>query len=149
MKICSKCGINKEETEFVFRNKLKNKRVAYCRTCSREILKKHYKDNKKYYVDKARRNDQFRVLALRMHIFKHLKNNACIDCGESDIVVLEFDHVRDKKSSDISALLHKKCSIEVLKKEIAKCDVRCANCHKRKTAKLLKSWRTYFQAPVD
>ena len=58
----------------------------------------------------------------------------CADCGEKDPVVLEFDHVRDKEK-DVSLLLAGGYSLERILKEIDKCVIRCANCHRRKTAK--------------
>ena len=49
-------------------------------------------------------------------------------------MVLEFDHQRNMEHS-ISWLVCNKWKFEVLKAEIAKCEVRCANRHRRKTAK--------------
>ena len=70
-----------------------------------------------------------------MWLFDYLSSHPCVDCGETDHRVLDFDH-RDRttKHANVSYLL---CSagFERLKAEVAKCDVRCANCHRRKTAK--------------
>lgn len=61
-------------------------------------------------------------------------SKGCADCGELDPVVLEFDHVRGEKKANIANLL---CSggKETLRIELEKCDVVCANCHRRRTAK--------------
>jgi hypothetical protein len=62
----------------------------------------------------------------------YLKTHPCVDCGESDIEVLEFDHrelIGNKASRVGSFLQSRKRLIE----EIAKCDVRCSNCHTRRT----------------
>ena len=66
----------------------------------------------------------------------------CIDCGENDILVLEFDH-RDKKvkTGDINSIIRNSGSLEKLTEEISKCDVRCANCQRRKTAREIVSWK--------
>ena len=56
----------------------------------------------------------------------------CVDCGESDIVVLEFDHLRDK-TANVSYLISTG-EIPRIKEEIAKCEVVCANCHRRRTS---------------
>jgi hypothetical protein len=57
-----------------------------------------------------------------------------VECGESDIVVLEFDHQRDK-TLNVSALSREGYSLDRLKQEIAKCEAVCANCQRRRTAK--------------
>ena len=68
----------------------------------------------------------------RKRIIEFLKKHPCVDCGETELVVLEFDHVRDKKYT-ISQILFS--TWKLVKSEMDKCEVRCANCHRRKTAK--------------
>ncbi len=81
-------------------------------------------------------NRRARVESLKQHIFEHLSKNSCVDCGETDIVVLEFDHRdRNTKVRAVANLIHDGASLDKLKSEIAKCDIRCANCHRRRTAK--------------
>ncbi len=72
---------------------------------------------------------------------KYLNEHPCVDCGETDVRCLEFDHVRGKKSRNISAMLGRGISWEKVLVEIAKCDVRCANCHRRITAERGAHWR--------
>jgi ribosomal protein S27E len=71
----------------------------------------------------------------RWYVYNYLQSHPCIDCGESDHVVLEFDHVRGEKVKSISKMVATTYSLESLIKEIEKCEVRCANCHRRITAK--------------
>lgn len=70
----------------------------------------------------------------RRYIFEYLLEHPCVDCGESNPLVLEFDHVRGKKRFSISSVMNSTYRIETIQKEIDKCEVRCANCHRRKTA---------------
>ena len=72
-------------------------------------------------------------------ILQYLVTHPCVDCGEADPIVLEFDHVKGKKTCDISKMSGHARSLLVIEKEIAKCEVRCANCHRRKTRKQF-SW---------
>ena len=69
---------------------------------------------------------------IRVFINNYLKGNPCVDCGEADTIVLEFDHVAGK-DFNISDATRKGVSMKRLKDEIAKCEVRCANCHRKKT----------------
>ena len=61
------------------------------------------------------------------------KTNPCVDCGQSDPRVLDFDHVNTKRHN-ISTLLKKEYSWETILEEAKNCEVRCANCHRVKTA---------------
>ena len=64
-------------------------------------------------------------------VLAYLLEHPCVDCGETDPVVLDFDHLRDK-TKNVSALL--KSTWTRILREIEKCDVVCANCHRRRTA---------------
>jgi hypothetical protein len=58
----------------------------------------------------------------------------CVDCGYAENPrALEFDHVRGEKLDAVSRLVTKRSSLDVILAEIAKCEVRCANCHKIRT----------------
>lgn len=136
---CTSCGQEKPLEEFSFRNKKKGIRQTRCKACIRAYNRQHYQVNKRYYKKKARRrNDQYRVLAQR-YIVNYLLEHPCVDCGETDPLVLDFDHVRDKKRLNVSEMVHSCYSIDSIKKEVAKCVVRCANCHRIKTIKE-KGW---------
>lgn len=81
---------------------------------------------------KRKRNQDF--------ILEYLKTHYCVDCGEDDPVVLEFDHLRDKEEN-ISDLINQRKSLKRIKAEIAKCEVVCANCHRVRTAKNFGSYK--------
>ena len=70
-----------------------------------------------------------------LKVLFYLETHPCVDCGESDPIVLEFDH-RDgtDKVRAVSQLVTENCGWEKILTEIEKCDVRCANCHRRRTA---------------
>ena len=58
--------------------------------------------------------------------------SGCVDCGIRDLVVLEFDHVGNK-TANVMTLAQMGGSLERLKREIDECEVRWANCHRRRT----------------
>lgn len=78
---------------------------------------------------------------LQAFLLAYLASHPCVDCGEADIVVLDFDHVRGVKVMGIADLVAGVYSFAALKAEVAKCDVRCANCHRRKTLRDQASYR--------
>jgi transposase-like protein len=67
------------------------------------------------------------------HLHAILSRSPCVDCGERDPLVLEFDHLRDKRD-DVTRLAWHCCSLATIDAEIEKCEIRCANCHRRATA---------------
>lgn len=110
---------------------------------AREQSLKHYHslttERKQAIVE---RNELRRQENMR-RIYEYLLAHPCVDCGETDPIVLEFDHVRgEKKDGVVNLACYGWKTVEI---EIAKCDVRCANCHKRKTRKQL-GWRNYMEA---
>lgn len=74
----------------------------------------------------------------RMHAL--MAERGCVDCGERDPIVLEFDHVRGDKRGRLAELA-RRTSWATIAAEIAKCEVRCANCHRRRTAQQLGWYR--------
>ena len=81
------------------------------------------------------------VKANQIVVRAYLETHPCVDCGITDWRVLEFDHVRGEKYMDIAKLMRVSSNIDKLMEEIAKCDVRCANCHRLKTIERSGQWR--------
>jgi 5-methylcytosine-specific restriction endonuclease McrA len=93
---------------------------------------------------KKKANKQQKRKELRQAVYEYYLQHPCVDCGESDPIVLEFDHIRDKKIS-ISEAMQRRWSKKKVLDEIDKCEVRCANCHRRKTARD-QGWYSDLQA---
>ena len=69
----------------------------------------------------------------------------CVDCGNRDIRVLDFDHVRAPKFDSVSSMVRRGLSVDVILAEIAKCEVRCKNCHAIATLfRLGSTWHDRF-----
>ncbi|MFZ1018790.1 MAG: hypothetical protein WAN39_13065 [Candidatus Cybelea sp.] len=73
---------------------------------------------------------------------EYLKGRGCVECGENDLRVLDFDHVRGKKEGNVSVMVGYGVSWERLSAELAKCEIRCANCHRKRTAAQFGWWQT-------
>ena len=67
------------------------------------------------------------------YLIEYFAAHPCIDCGETDPIVLEFDHLRDKRFDIGAALAYR--NWQSILDEIEKCEVVCANCHRRRTAR--------------
>ncbi|MDE1010550.1 MAG: hypothetical protein OSB38_33295 [Paraburkholderia fungorum] len=98
--------------------------------------KRQYEANKSVYIARATAAKKAKKIEMRALLRSYLLTHPCVDCGEPDIVVLEFDHRAGvEKKFDIGAAVTRGFSKRAIEEEIAKCDVRCANCHRRKTYK--------------
>ena len=73
-----------------------------------------------------------------------LLEHPCVDCGEADLRVLDFDHREGSaKSAEVMKLAKAGYSWARVMDEIAKCDVRCRNCHAKVTYERMgETWRT-------
>lgn len=133
MIVCSICKEEKSEESFYFQNKLAGTRGAYCKPCRATYHKEYYTKNRAHLIAEAKRNSNIakeRVKALKE---EYLSNHPCVDCGEADSIVLEFDHVRGEKRFNIADSNKLGYGIKRIQREIDKCEIRCANCHRRKT----------------
>jgi hypothetical protein len=135
MKTCTKCLKARSESEFNYKNRVKGALHAHCKDCSRAAVREHYARNKTYYTNKARSRNRAVKEELRRRLLSYFSTHPCVDCGEHDPVVLDFDHdeIEDKFAS-ISDMLKHRRSWSSIHSEITKCSVRCANCHRRRTA---------------
>ena len=98
----------------------------------REASRRHYAKHRDKVIKSAKEYSKITRERIKAYIRDYLKTHPCVDCGETDTIVLEFDHVAGK-DFNISDATRKGVSIKKLKDEIAKCEVRCANCHRKKT----------------
>jgi hypothetical protein len=124
-KRCKACREEKSLEEYRL-NARTSKLIARCIPCEDDYKRKwHYN----------------RGLDLKKFLFEFLSSSKCKDCGESDIMVLEFDHTEGKSFNLGKAHMVKKLTLEELAKEVSKCEVRCSNCHTRKTHEEQRTWR--------
>ena len=100
----------------------------------RESAQKHYSKNREVMIARARSHDAIKVPQGMALILGYLQTHPCIDCGEDDPIVLEFDHRPGEiKRFVIGSWRKSRHGLVSLNDEIKKCDVRCANCHRRVT----------------
>jgi len=127
-KKCSRC--NKRKFLKLFHKDCHTKLgvQSYCIQCAsivgKQYTKHHYEKRKAHSIKKRIRFSNF--------IYWYYKEHPCVDCGNNDPRALQMDHVRGVKRCNVASMRFH--SMKSILKEIAKCDVRCANCHSIKTA---------------
>lgn len=138
-KRCSTCRSIKPLDDFAVSRTRRDGRQARCRSCCRDW----YTSNREQAIATVgRRRAQVRPEHLAL-LEQHLLENPCVDCGERDLRVLDVDHEdRTTKVADVARLTSMNIAWERIEAEIAKCSVRCASCHRRRTAAQFGYWRS-------
>lgn len=122
--ICPQCGFERGNRQ-------------KCKECNRRYQSKWYQANKDKQISRSR-NREDRIYE---KLYDYLVNHPCVDCGLVDPVVMHFDHKdRNDKLATVGQLIRNGVSWTKVEAEILKCDVRCANCHMRRTAEQF-GWR--------
>ena len=132
-RVCSKCGVEKDINEFPLRNQFTRRRQSYCMDCRSEMGKSWYEKNKDYQKANAKKHSTEYRNTAKEYVWNYLLTHPCSECGESNPVVLEFHHVGGKDRA-ISELVGRGATLEKIKEELSRCQVLCANCHRKVTA---------------
>jgi transposase-like protein len=131
LRYCSRGDHHVPESRF---NRLGDGRQWWCRDCFKSYFREHR--------EQSRAAKQHRKRAARSMLDAFLAEHPCVDCGEDDALVLEFDHLSDDKIAHIGAMLGTGTSVAQVEAEVAKCEVVCVNCHRRRTARRAGHFRS-------
>ena len=140
-KRCSRCDAIKPLGAFHRNRKTREGVQAYCRECNIEVAKRFHAENSEHCRQRIATRARRILDVNRRLLFDYLVAHPCVDCGEDDPVVLDFDHVTSDKVANVSELVFLHKTWEVIAAEIAKCEVVCANCHRRRTAQRAQTFR--------
>ena len=148
MKECSSCRRLHPHSEFNVRRASRDGLQSICRHCDNERARRYYSENREAHVRVIMARKASIRLASLEAIGEYLADHPCVDCGESDLRVLDFDHREGvSKHLEVMKLAHDGYSIARVLAEIAKCDVRCRNCHAKVTYERMgDNWRSRTQS---
>lgn len=122
--------IRKDGTEYT-------KIRARCKKCAQAYWKSQYRNSdskvRETLLRKVKDQNKKNIKEARIYVWNIKKTTPCIDCGLLDPIVAEFDHVNGK-TCNIGLMIKNGCKTQKIQLEIDKCVIRCANCHRRKTA---------------
>ena len=138
VKRCSTCHELRPLSEYDVRRAAKDGLQSRCRPCSRAW----YVTNRDEHRANVRRRTAQVRLEYKRRVGAHLSRHPCVDCGEDDVRVLEFDHQPGAgKHADVATMVAAGGRWSDIEAEIAKCEVRCASCHRRVTSERRRDWR--------
>lgn len=125
-KICTKCKKEKSLSEF-------SKNRAECKECAVEIRRLYYLGIKD--TDKYKQKNRLGVKKARQKIRDYIntikQNQKCLYCQESDIRCLDFHHNDPNIKTEAVSKMIRTASLLNVQKEIEKCIIVCANCHRK------------------
>lgn len=128
-KRCSICKKQLDTDQFYRCSSRKDGLATACKKCVRKSGRKHYENNKEYYIQKSdRRKKEIQEL------IQEKKECPCTDCKKRfPFYVMDFDHREGEEKDFIVSRGWLTGSKKRVLDEIAKCDVVCANCHRIRT----------------
>ena len=137
-KRCCTCKRLLPVSEFNRRTRASDGLQSRCRACCRAW----YLANRDSH--RAATNGRSKAIReeLSRKLLDYLKAHPCVDCGMNDLRCLEFDHrERSEKRYNVTKMVDLRKTWSEIMAEIEKCDVRCSNCHRIRTAAQLVSRR--------
>jgi hypothetical protein len=149
MKRCSRCKIEKALEDFPSRKIARDGKASWCSACFKENWRQRYYDNHDLSKERhAESRNRLRNEKAR-RVYDYLLTHPCVDCGERDPVVLEFDHRPGvAKFESVTQMVIDNASWANIFAEMQKCEVCCANCHRRRTAARFGYKRFLFREAV-
>ncbi|TMC71628.1 MAG: hypothetical protein E6J13_07185 [Chloroflexi bacterium] len=138
-RVCGRCGIEKPLDEFGFRYPKLGIRHSWCKDCFVEYKRAWYERNRERHIAHVREARDQTGDENQLRMWQYLAQHPCVECGERDPVVLQFDHLRDKREN-VASMCIAGFAWSTILEEMAKCQVLCANCHTRKTARERGFW---------
>jgi hypothetical protein len=130
MKRCGTCGETKPISEFNRKASRADGLQEVCRECNRDSSRRYYARNRAHHIAVIRARTAAQRAENISLIARHLAENPCVDCGNADLRVLDFDHRPDTvKRDSVMRLARGGYPAATIEVESAKCDVRCRNCH--------------------
>ena len=127
MKTCSRCELNKPASEFRKDSSRKDGLYVYCKDCCKKVSHKRYRER---HAPAVAKRSKERDTLHRERINSIKAQNGCNRCDENDHRCLDFHHI-DPTTKVFVIGNNIKRSWVVLEQEIEKCEILCANCHRK------------------
>ena len=135
MRTCIVCQQTKDIKAFRFRDKATGRRQRACEACVAAGRRSRAAATRRGDGSRAADGARERTRTLRAQVWRYLAQHPCVDCGETDPLVLAFERVEsDSRRKAIAQLVQQASSWAAILDEIRRCDIRCANCQRRRAA---------------
>lgn len=127
--ICCTCKEDKQE--LFFGKNSQGRLKSNCNDCRKKYAAEHYQRNKNAYIARGTENTKKYIKRNRDFVDDAKQHLECKSCGNNHPAVLDFHHNDPLiKEENVGSVRYSGCSIEKIQKEIDKCTILCANCHR-------------------
>src|SRR6476661_10583761 len=120
-KLCTKCQRDLPVTAFAFNRTKLDRLQTSCRECKKAQQGSWYRRNRERHIENVRPSRAAAVERNLRYVVHYLLDNPCLDCGENDPLILQFDHVRGEKVACVSELVSRGSAVTQIQLEIEKC----------------------------
>lgn len=122
---CGRCGVVKPHAEF-YPSLVSSGKSGWCKDCVRTYYRALHASRPHWHAEIQRKQ------RARKRAYVREFKRQCVQCGESHPAVLDMHHTDpEAKSFNLSWGAANNRSLSKLDREIAKCVVLCANCHRK------------------
>lgn len=130
MKTCSNCKVEKPLSEYAFKRRADGVVQSKCKPCYTAYNRKYYNTSDEQR-DKQRKRIRAHKNRIKARYFVWKSKQKCSLCDESTPECLDLHHIDSTtKDKEIGRMLQDG-SWSKLQREIDKCVVVCANCHRK------------------
>lgn len=137
MKLCKKCGQEKDESNFRKNRSTKDGLEPWCNVCRRAYEVEYRRKNKELVAERtknwrnktkdARKQYNKNYVQLKREFLSSLKT-PCAKCGDGRLYIIDFHHVNPHEK-EINLAQNCSATNERLLREVKKCVCLCRNCH--------------------
>ncbi len=129
-KTCGSCRVVKPMSEFNKKRRRADGLQEVCRDCNRESSRRYYAAHRQDHIRVIVERTARRRREVKDFLAQYLRDHPCVDCGASDIRILDFDHTPGlAKRKDVMKMVKEGFGLPTILREIGNCEVRCRNCH--------------------
>lgn len=126
--MCGGCRTEKHLAEFNVNRAKPDGLQSQCKECKA----KYFVDNRTRLLPKIKAANKAARQVISAYVVQYKSDHPCEKCGEADPCAIDFHHPDGSiKEFSVASATRLSVTLKMVKEEISKCRVLCANCHRK------------------